>query len=448
MKKIVLLVLTVLMLSIPMGIISAEEIFEAEGPGINYIPHSLYNPDKESGIELYSVNGWNISEQSKRELYNLIVSNLNKKTKSFSVSSYRIPVVKDAEGRVTGTVDEFADLYYSAVYNNPQSGYLMTGYSFSYNTSGLVTSIIPYYMPDSEYDEDRYRFMADYALSMCISPDMTEVEKLLSIHDYLTDNIKYNTTNGMWCYTPYGALVDGVAVCQGYSLAYKLLCDRAGLNVSYVVDSPHNHIWNVAEIDGKYYHIDVTWDDPNYPGDTDQSVNQTRHSYFLLSDDTNYEIREFTERTWVNYFGDCTDASFENSVYSKLNLPLVWKDGAFWGRGLKYVSDAYGDRLEYSGRLYKVYNGVYSEVKASDFAPFDELEYRFGYIHDDVLAVCGTPKTVRTLFSASYSGDGDFEGVRLAKMQFDSEGRGVIKGVVGDKQLLWGDNMKPAAYPR
>lgn len=449
MKKVISVILSAMLVITAFShIASAEDEIFIEGPGAEYIPGSLYNPDKED-INLFSDDGWNISQVKKKQLYDTIVENINKRVTSFSIASFSVPVKFNAKGEVIGTVDGFADLYYSAVYNNPQSGYLMTGYSFNYYPStGKVAKIVPRYMPADEYNEAAYNFAADYALSMSVAPDMTDVEKLLSIHDYLTDNIKYNTTNGMWCYSPYGALVHGVAVCQGYSLAYKLLCDRAGLNVSYVVDSPNDHIWNVAELDGKYYHIDVTWDDPNYPNDDDQSVNQTRHSYFLLSDETNMEIRGFTECTWVNYFGECADDSYEGSVYSRINLPLVWKDGVFWGRGLKYVSDETGDRLVYSDKLYKVSDEGIILVTAENYAPFDELDFKFGYPIDGVLAVSGTPGTSAALFSATYKDDGTFGGVRLGSITINSKGKVVIKGIEGNKHMLWYSGMVPAAHSR
>lgn len=457
MKKILLL-LMIFMLSAATGIVSAEEIFVSEGPGIDYIPNSLYNPDKEEGIQLFSDTVWNISSSKKKELYNKIVNALNNKATQLDISQYRIPIdVVRQNGENVPTLNrEFSDMYYTAVFNNPQNGYLVTSFSYGYKISnyssvGYVTILYPKYLSDYNiaYDAEAYEFAADYALSMSVAPDMNEIEKLLSIHDYLTDNIIYSTQNGQKAYTPYGALVEGIAVCQGYSLAYKYLCDRAGLDVSYVVDTPHNHIWNVAEIDGKFYHIDVTWDDPVYNNDPDRSLNSTLHNYFLLSDETNYEIRDYTgEITWVNYFGSCTDKAYENLVYKKLRVPLVWKNGAFWGRDVEYVNDGTTDRFEYNGLLAKVEDGVLSKVDEEDYAPFDELECRFGYAADGVLAVYGPPGTTRTLFSASYKEDGSFDGVKLGRVSFNSKGKSVLKDVVGDRQLLWNDGMKPAAYPR
>jgi len=63
--------------------------------------------------------------------------------------------------------------------------------------------------------------------------------------------------------TAYGALANGKAVCQGYSLAYKLLLRRAGVPVVYVGSDSMQHAWNMVQMENNgWYHVDVTWDDP------------------------------------------------------------------------------------------------------------------------------------------------------------------------------------------
>ncbi len=67
----------------------------------------------------------------------------------------------------------------------------------------------------------------------------------------------------------YGFNIDGVflqarAVCEGYSKAFKLLCDRAGIpcRTVYGVADGENHSWNYVELEGEWYLVDSTWDDP------------------------------------------------------------------------------------------------------------------------------------------------------------------------------------------
>lgn len=94
-------------------------------------------------------------------------------------------------------------------------------------------------------------------------------EKVKSIHDTLCSTIKYAYTES--AFDVYGALVEKKAVCEGYARAFKLLCDREnipcvliggkGMTPGRVGES---HMWNyVLMDDGKWYAVDVTWDDDN-----------------------------------------------------------------------------------------------------------------------------------------------------------------------------------------
>ena len=60
-------------------------------------------------------------------------------------------------------------------------------------------------------------------------------------------------------------------VCEGYARAFKILCDRLGIPAtlavgmasSYPNDKPEDHMWNEVKMDdGKWYGVDVTWNDP------------------------------------------------------------------------------------------------------------------------------------------------------------------------------------------
>lgn len=106
----------------------------------------------------------------------------------------------------------------------------------------------------------------------------------LSIHDRLCRNIVYSE-NGSLVHTPYGALINKRAVCDGISKAYKLLCDGAGIPCIVVFGTASGerdfeaHAWNKIQLGGAWYHADVTFD-----LDRDEGT-IVRHGYFLLSDE-------------------------------------------------------------------------------------------------------------------------------------------------------------------
>ncbi|MBQ9990283.1 MAG: hypothetical protein IJP31_05000 [Lachnospiraceae bacterium] len=51
-------------------------------------------------------------------------------------------------------------------------------------------------------------------------------------------------------FSAYGVFVEEIAVCQGYALAYKLLCDRVGIECYMVTSDSMNHAWNIVWLDG------------------------------------------------------------------------------------------------------------------------------------------------------------------------------------------------------
>ncbi|MDQ0115191.1 transglutaminase domain-containing protein [Paenibacillus harenae] len=125
------------------------------------------------------------------------------------------------------------------------------------------------------------------ALHDIIAPDMNDHEKTKAIHDWIVTHVEYDQS--LKHYTAYNAITLGNAVCQGYSLlGYKMLRE-AGIPVLIAdgsVDSGE-HAWNMVQLDGKWYHLDLTWDDPIISGEAgDESKDHAiRYNYYLKTDE-------------------------------------------------------------------------------------------------------------------------------------------------------------------
>ena len=89
----------------------------------------------------------------------------------------------------------------------------------------------------------------------------TSMEKLLAAYDYVCENVVYDVQADN-CFTAYGALVDGEAVCQGYALALMRLLNAMGVQTDVVLGTSNgiNHMWNIVKLDGEYFLLDATWD--------------------------------------------------------------------------------------------------------------------------------------------------------------------------------------------
>ena len=112
-------------------------------------------------------------------------------------------------------------------------------------------------------------------------------EKVKAVYDWICVNVTYDydglgNVQNVKKYTAYGALIDKIAVCQGYSvLLYRLLLEL-GIDSRIVTGNDESHAWNIVKIGAWYYNVDATWD-CNFKPD--------EYMYFLKS------MEGFTEHT-------------------------------------------------------------------------------------------------------------------------------------------------------
>lgn len=120
-----------------------------------------------------------------------------------------------------------------------------------------------------------------------IRPGMSEYEQAKAIHDYLVKNCEYDQTMAAASHDIEGVLLHGAAVCNGYANTFKLLMDMCGIDCIVVGGTgtnskgTENHAWNKVCIDGDWYNVDVTWDDPIIIGNGRIPAS---YDYFLVSD--------------------------------------------------------------------------------------------------------------------------------------------------------------------
>ena len=118
-----------------------------------------------------------------------------------------------------------------------------------------------------------------------VEPDMDEEDIILLVHDYLATTVVYDI-DGLESgaasdsiYDIYGVFGEKLAVCQGYAMAAEYLLNRYGIECGIASSDNVHHAWNVVEIGGKWYHMDVTWDDPVH-----DNLGRVLHQYLLISD--------------------------------------------------------------------------------------------------------------------------------------------------------------------
>lgn len=143
----------------------------------------------------------------------------------------------------------------------------------------------------------------DKILSENVNNNMPPKEKIRAIHDYIIDHteydkLKYENKNDdtYKSNTAYGVLIEGYGTCNGYADAMEIFLDKMNI-INYKI-SNEEHIWNLVYLDGKWYHLDLTWDDPI------SDININRDTYFLISTKTLEKINDGTH-------------TFDKNIYSE-----------------------------------------------------------------------------------------------------------------------------------
>lgn len=180
---------------------------------------------------------------------------------------------------------ELEKAYWAFDYDNPQFYWLGNGYSYGVYSDGTTATIeIDYSRTKNEAAaiKDEFDAAAEKIISKALQKE-DEFERVRVLHDELINMTKYTLSGGAYISEADGPLVYGKALCEGYSKAFMYLCQSIGVPCICVIGtSGEGHMWNMAYIDGDWYHVDVTWDDPL--SNTGEDV--LRDDYFCVSTDT------------------------------------------------------------------------------------------------------------------------------------------------------------------
>lgn len=269
------------------------------------------------GISLYAENDF-----SGAEAY--LYEQLLKKEATIDISEYGIPV-NMVGALVHGVLNEHPDLYY-----------VNGGFSYLPDSQSLVQYV---YMTYNEgFDDVAFDQAVKEALSV-VKEGMTDLEKAIALHEYIVLNCEYDYENYLaeklpsTVYSAYGVMVNKSAVCQGYALAYKMLLNMSGIECYMVSSDEMNHAWNLIKLDGQYYQVDTTWDDPVW-----DKFGLVHHAYMFVSDEafgTESDVRG-KHYGWVITKGSETvkltaeDSKYDNVFWTGSSSPLILSDHKYY----------------------------------------------------------------------------------------------------------------------
>lgn len=310
----------------------------------------------ESAGELESVS---YSVATEKKIKSVLVNALEEVKTKVDFSSYGI------------SYEGFEEVYRETVDSNHRYFYV-NGCSYSATNGKLAEVNIRYTANKSTIKKMLQEYDAAMALAVNeVADDWSDMEKALYLNDYLSQNCTYDFTyTGR---TAYDALVKKAVVCEGYAQAYKALLAEVGIRSEIVSSQSLNHAWNLVEINGKYYHVDVTWNDSR--GET---LGSARHAYFMKS--TEYFKKDHYVADDWKITGDwklssAKDTAYDNCVWNDIDTGFSYANGywyAFDGNNIvKYQCDG------------KKFTAVGTEIEINDVWHVVGVEEgQFGYWYD------------------------------------------------------------------
>lgn len=180
---------------------------------------------------------------------------------------------------------ELADIYFMLRLDCPEIFYTVQ-FRYRYYPDSEHVEMIPEYLFNKSKIMDHQKAMEARVKKLSGQAEkMNEKEKERFIHDFICQNVRYDKLKKPYSHEIIGPLGQGVGVCEGIAKAVKILCDALGIWCIIALSEAnpeknikYRHAWNIVRIGGKYYHLDVTFDN------TLSNEHGIRYDYFNLSD--------------------------------------------------------------------------------------------------------------------------------------------------------------------
>lgn len=287
--------------------------------------------------------------------------NLSQDEKTAYLTLYYGFVEYDDSIRMEVQEEDLKDVFTAVLYDNPDMFWV--DYEYDY----MVYSDSVAFSPKYRLTEDEVKTMQD-SVNDKIDEIITEVNKLdsdyekeLYIHDYIIENTEYDisTLENMGD-TVYSVLVSGKSICEGYARTVQILLDKLGIENYLVTGDTESdgeilpHMWNIVNIDGDNYHLDVTWDDLNdefdtvyfYFNVTDEYISRDHYKINPQNNNcnstkSNYFVKEntlvYTYKGYNNLVQQSVDALLKDNT-----VELCFAENADYKKALKDLENDNG----------------------------------------------------------------------------------------------------------
>ena len=298
--------------------------------------------------------------------------------------SKRMDVIKLAPGM---NFNSFEKVIYTIRFEYPEYFFIAREYKYTEDKS---TDTVLTFSPQYTISVDTYNEMMNKINTFVETlksklDDKSDYEKEIFVHNLIAENCTYdlNTPNTS---NMYGALFDHRASCEGYSSAFYYIMKNLGFEVLQVIGDPKidsseaSHSWNMINLGGNYYHVDVCWDDL----DANQMIH---HSYFNVADAEILKTRDMAKThsylgnppvansTKYNFYGRTGSLvhsidEAENKIRNELPVAIDTKNNIV----LKCDNQALYDNIKKNIQniLQKAVNNTKTNITEYSYIPVDD----------------------------------------------------------------------------
>lgn len=264
---------------------------------------------------------------------------------------------------LNATSTDVYNAYWAFDYENPQFFWLGQGYAYSYYGDTVYSVALQYSRSASEAQRLNKDFEA--AAQKIIDKAMKKDDvfsQLVVFNDELCDMTTYTRSGPSYISEADGPLLNGKALCEGYSKAFMYLCQSVGIECICVKGyAGAAHMWNMIKVDGKWYNMDVTWND------TDNGKHS--YAYFCIPTDV---IEQ--DHTFQNDVFAVPSAVSDDLSYAKVMGITSYSDASTAYNELITQAAANFKKGVYTTTVYVKDTGINSLVSKVKSGLFDDLE--------------------------------------------------------------------------
>lgn len=205
-------------------------------------------------------NTRNFSPKSKQDILNIYYTAINAGKDKFTF--YCPTEYSECLDEVGYLANDQTLLSHINNYVHPFNGF--KNIETEYDSLGKVTISIEKSYKESEIKELKNK--VSEIENKVFNSNLSTLDNIKNVHDYIINNSKYDSDRSdrnivnYKSDIAYGPLIQGYGLCGGYTDAMELFLEDLKVR-SYKISS-ENHVWNAVNYDEKWFHLDLTWDDP------------------------------------------------------------------------------------------------------------------------------------------------------------------------------------------